>query len=175
MPQINLDGGPHGNVTLNPGNTEEARFWGYSAKSRQLHLLRQAFSIVQKNIFKKNNHCNNYFKHLRADGSSRSFDEVWEDPSIWVSYEPRTGLGWDGLTNFVNGKEITIGEDAFRTKHVWYVTGVLVHELAHTNGAGGKPSKAAATALKYCGLAAFYDGAVGVEPRISRSGDQRYA
>lgn len=175
MPQINLDGGPHGDTTLSSGQPDEARFWGYPSKSRQLQLIQHSFKIIQGNIFKKKTHCNSYFKLLRADGSSRSFDDVWKDPDIWISYEPRTGLGWDGLTNSVDGKEITIGEEAFRTRNVWYLTGVLVHELAHTNGAGVAPSKAAATALKYCGLAALYDGAVGVSPRTAGKDDERLA
>jgi hypothetical protein len=173
MPQINLAGGPHGDITLSQGTPDEARFWGYPKKSRPLHLLQRAIFIIDHNIFKKNTHCNSYFKLLRADGSSRSFDDVWRDADIWISYEPRTALGWDGLTNAVDGKEITIGEDAFRTGNVWYVTGVLVHELAHTNGAGLKPSKAAAEALRYCGLAALYDGAVGVTPPLAQRTDDR--
>jgi hypothetical protein len=174
MPQINLDGGPHGSNTLSPGTPDEARFLPYSP-GRALTCLQRAFRIIQHNIFNKNNECNKYFKLLRADGTSRSFDDVWSDPDIWISYEPRVSLGWDGLTNFVDGKEITIGEAAFAKGNVWYVTGVLVHELAHTNGAGGPPSKAASTALKFCGLAALYDGAVGVRDRAARDTDERLA
>jgi hypothetical protein len=173
MPQINIAGGQHGDNTEDAGTADEARFCGYAPKSKQLTFLKQAFWIVQHNIFKKNSHCNSYFKLLRADGTSRSFDEVWQDQTIWVSYDPRVGLGWDGLTNRVDGSEITIGEEAFRKGNVWYLTGVLVHELAHTNGAGGPPSKAASTALKFCGLAALYDGAVGIAPSLTQRNDTR--
>jgi hypothetical protein len=169
MPQINLAGGPHGAATLNQGTDDEERYWPYAKGSRQLHLLQRAFFVIDHNLFKKKAHCNSYFRLLRSDGSSRSFDDVWQDSDIWISYEPRTNLGWDGTTNATDGKEISIGEDAFRTGNVWYVTGVLVQELAHTNEAGGPPSKAAATALKYCGLAWLYDGAVGVSPVLRRT------
>ena len=50
-----------------------------------------------------------------------------------------------------------------------------LHELAHTNGAGVALSKAASAALKFCGLAALYDGAVGAAPRARRDTDERYA
>jgi hypothetical protein len=160
MAKINLDGGPHGSLTTNAGTADETRFWPYKP-GRALDCIKKAVWIVEHNIFKKNVPCNRYFKTLRADGTARSFDDVWSDPDIWISYEPRVGLGWDGATNAVDGKEITIGEEAFAKGNVWYVVGVLVHELAHTNGAGGPPSKAASTALKFCGLAALYDGAVG--------------
>jgi hypothetical protein len=173
MPKINIDGGPHGTITLSAGTADEMRFWTYAKKSSQLRQLERAVWIVQHNIYKKKNSCNKYFKTLKADGTSRSFDEVWEDPDIWINYEPRISLGWDGATNSVGGKEITIGEEAYRKGNVWYVTGVLVHELAHTNGAGVAPSKAASTALKFCGLAALYDGAVGVAPRAEKGTDER--
>jgi hypothetical protein len=163
MAQINVEGGPHGITTLNQGTADEARFWGYAASGRQLNLLQRAVSIIQNNIYKKNVSCNHYFKKLSLTPPSRSFDEVWEDANIWISYEPRTGLGWDCVTNFVFGKEITLGEDAFTKGNVWYLTAVLVHELAHTNGAGGAPSIAASTSLKFCGLIGLYDGAIGAK------------
>lgn len=160
MPQINLDGGPHGRVTRLAGTANEERYWPYPT-GRSLDCLRRAISIIDKNIFKKNNACNIYFKTLTTGPASRSFDDVWTDPAIWIGYDPRTGVAWDGSTTPDN-KDISIGEDAFKRGSVWYVTAVLVHELAHTAGAGGPPSKAASTALKHCGLAALYDGAVGV-------------
>ncbi len=171
MPQINLDGGPHGISTRYAGTPDEERYWGYSPTSRQLTLLKRAESIIQNNIYKKNVSCNHYFKKLSVTPPSRSFDEVWEDADIWISYEPRMGLGWDGATDAVFGKEITLGEDAFKKGNVWYLTAVLVHELAHTNGAGGAPSIAASTSLKFCGLIGLYDGAIGVRDN-SRPGPE---
>jgi hypothetical protein len=171
MPKINLADGPHGSLTTDPGTSDEVRYWPYPP-GRALHLLRRADFIVEHNIFRKKKSCNDYFKQLRGGNTARSFDEVWGDSDIWINYEPRVKLGWDGMTNDSN-LDITIGEDAFRTGNVWYVTGILVHELAHTNGAGGAPSLAASTALKYCGLAALYDGAVGVAPRVATGPDER--
>jgi hypothetical protein len=169
MPQINLAGGPHGTTTTGAGTADETRYWPYP-KGTSLSSLQRAFFIISHNIFKKNVACNRYFRHLSG---ARSFDDVWNDATIWVNYEPRVGLGWDGSTNAVGGKEITIGEEAFQKGNVWYVVAVLVHELAHTNGAGGPPSQAAANALKSCGLAALYDGAVGVTPGAARDTNER--
>jgi hypothetical protein len=173
MPQVNLAGGPHGSFTTDAGTADETRFEPYP-EGRPLSILKQAIWIIEHNIFKKKSHCNSYFKLLRADGTSRSFDEVWSDPDIWINFDPRITNGWDGATNAVDGKEITLSQSAFQSGNRWYVTGVLVHELAHTNGAGGSPSKAASTALKFCGLAALYDGAVGVAPRARKDTDERY-
>ena len=165
MPQINLASGSHGNLTLYPGTSDEARFWPYPDNSPQLKVLKHAFHIIKHNIYKKNNACNAYFRKL---ASGRSFDDVWNDSRVWVSYEDRTGLGWDGQTNAVGGTEITLGEDAFRQRNIWYLTAVLVHELAHVGGAGVAPSKAASEALKSCGLAALYDGAIGAIRRADK-------
>lgn len=172
MPQINLAGGTHGSFTLAAGTADEMRFGAYP-EGRSLTILKQAIWIIEHNIFKKKSHCNSYFKLLRADGTSRSFDEVWSDDAIWINYDPRITIGWDGATNAVDGKEITLSEAAFQTRNRWYVTGVLVHELAHTNGAGVAPSIAASTALKFCGLGALYDGAVGIAPRVQTDTDER--
>ena len=171
MVQINLDGGLHGRITRFAGTSDEERYWPYP-KGRSLDRLRAAIRIIEGNIFKKNNACNIYFKTLSAGRASRSFDDVWSDPDIWIGYDPRTGVGWDGSTSG-DKKDISIGEDAFKRGNTWYVVGVLVHELAHTAGAGGPPSKAASTALKHCGLGALYDGAVGVRAR--RDDGQRVA
>jgi hypothetical protein len=172
MPQINLVSGRNNTYTFGAGTANEFRFWPY-ADGSQLHLLRRALFIIEHNIYKKNNACNKYFGTLSPAAASRSFDKVWEDNTIWISYEPRTGLGWDGATDS-GQKEVTLGEDAFTHDggNRWYVAAVLVHELAHCAGAGGAPSKAASTALKFCGLANLYDGAVGA--RVVQS-DQRMA
>ena len=173
MAQINIDGGPHGSLTLLAGTAGEKRFWPYPTTGRSLNLLRRAVSIIDNNIFKKNVACNNYFKRLSTSPASRSFDDVWSDAGIWISYDARTGLTWDGVTNTVFGKEIAIGEDAFKTGNVWYVTAVIVHELAHTNGAGGPPSIAASSALKFCGLTGLYDGAVGAKDNVGPGPENR--
>jgi hypothetical protein len=169
MPQINLAGGPHGTTTTDEGTADETRYWPYP-RGDSLRLLQRAFFIITHNIYKKNVACNRYFRHLAG---GRSFDDVWDDATIWINYEPRVGLGWDGATDQTGGKEITIGEAAFQKKNVWYVVGVLVHELAHANGAGGPPSRAAAEALKHCGLNALYDGAIGVTPSAAKDDDER--
>lgn len=172
MPQINLVTGRNRTFTEDAGTADETRYWPYD-DGKSLHLLQRAIFIIQHNIYKKNNACNRYFRTLSPAGSSRSFDEVWDDAGIFINYEPRTGLGWDGVTNGAN-TEISLGEDAFRHQggNRWYVTAVLVHELAHCAGAGGSPSIAASTALKSCGLTALYDGAIGA--RVAQS-DQRMA
>jgi len=168
MPQINIAGCAHGDMTTDAGTADETRYWAYP-QGDSLRLLRQAFFIIRHNIYKKNVACNRYFRHLPG---GRSFDNVWDDATIWVNYEPRVGLGWDGSTDS-SGSEITIGEEAFQKHNVWYVVAVLVHELAHAGGAGGPPSQAAAEALKHCGLKALYDGAIGVTPGAAKDSDER--
>ena len=121
MPQVNLVGGPHGSFTTDAGTADEVRFEPYPG-GRALSILKRAIWIIEHNIFKKKSHCNNYFKLLRADGTSRSFDEVWSDPAIWINFDPRLTEGWDGATNAVDGKEITLSQSAFQTGNRWYVT-----------------------------------------------------
>lgn len=131
-------------------------------------MLKQAIWIIQHNIYKKQVHCNGYFKRLPK---GRSFDDVWDDASIWINYDPRFTGNFYGATSATD-TDITIYEDAFRRGY-WWVAGTIVHELAHTNGASAA-TIAAETALKFCGLGAMFDpGAVDLHPRSLREDDDR--
>ena len=87
-----------------------------------------------------------YFRSL-PDG--RSLSELLADSGIWINYSPT--MPHFGETNAVSGKEIAISERSFRIGR-WTVLATLVHELAHSNGADGEPSKAAEEAVLACGM-----------------------
>jgi hypothetical protein len=87
--------------------------------------------------------------YYRALPGRRSLTELLADASIWINYSPT--MPYFGETNAVSGKEIAISERAFRIGR-WTVLATLVHELAHSNGADGEPSRAAEEAVLACGM-----------------------
>jgi hypothetical protein len=64
--------------------------------------------------------------------------QVWNDPGVWVSYDPGGQGGRYGATL---GNEITITAYSLRMGR-WTVAATLVHELAHVNGAPGTDKQA---------------------------------
>jgi hypothetical protein len=149
MARINEIGSGHGNFTSPAGN----RYWEYS-NSTALHVLKQAIWIIEHNV-KGMGTCNACFKRLSG---ARSFDDVWADNTVWISYEPRNTVDWYGITRGTS--EISISELAFKRGR-WWVAGTLVHELAHCNGAPITTAAADETLLK-CGLKNAYEGVIGV-------------
>ena len=133
-----------------PVKNGDAEWLAYDNKlDKQLKMLKRAMEILKNNVegWKP---CNDCFKALPG---GRSFDDVFKDDSIWISYCPNNTTY--GFTNTVSGKEITICELAFRWG-VWTVTGTLVHEMGHTNGAGTGDHSAEGTLL-CCGLSKVHD------------------
>lgn len=120
-----------------------------NAQLKQQKMLDRALNIIKSNI-KGSRPCNQAFKALP---NGRSFDDVLNDDSIWISYCPDNNNY--GFTNMVGGNEITICELAFRWGY-WTVVGTLVHEMAHTNGADASTHAAEGTLLT-CGLAKVHD------------------
>jgi hypothetical protein len=170
MPQINLAASGHGTLIQFAGTADEERYEPYPAKGHALGTIQHAVRIIQNNIYKKNVSCNKRFKTLTK---GRSFDEVWSDKSIWINYDPRNA-GYFGATSAAD-TDITVCDFAFK-KGVWSVVATIVHELAHTNGAGPAPSMDAEDSLNFCGLGALYDkGAIGVRPRAAQENDERVA
>jgi len=97
--------------------------------------------------------CNDKFKTLPK---GRSFDDIMNDDSVWVSYCPdRANYGF---TNAVGGKEITICQLAF-DGGIQQVMGTLVHEMAHVNGADAT-THAAESTLPPCFMSGVYDPAI---------------
>jgi hypothetical protein len=80
---------------------------------------------------------NRYFVSLPA---GRSLNQLVNDSTIWINYDPG---GYDGLT--FHNRDLWIGPRPFRIGR-WSVLAVIIHELAHINGAAG-----GASMLPICG------------------------
>ena len=79
--------------------------------------------------------------------------QVWNDPSIWISFDPdKTGTKW-GVT--LGRKHISLTAYALAMGQ-WSAAATLVHELAHVNGAGNNNTVAEDT-LKHCLLKSLHD------------------
>jgi hypothetical protein len=109
--------------------------------------------IIQKRI-RNMSSCNSYFSHLPGH---RSFKDVWDDPGIWIHWDPRPNPGfYAATTREFPVADITISNFALN-KNEWVTAATLVHELAHVDGALGGHSTAAEDALKHCGLSGLVD------------------
>ena len=126
----------------------------------ELHVLKRAVYIIEHNIYKKNVGCNRYFATLSSQ-KPVSFDDVWDDEKVWINFDPRSIADFYGFNSNDHPKEITIAARSFR-RNVWFVTAVVVHELAHVAGAPPDGLKTnprwddAEKSLLHCGLRAFY-------------------
>lgn len=100
---------------------------------------------------------NVYFRSLPG---GRSLQALLDDRTIWVNYHAT--MADYGETDSVGGKEIAIAEPAFRIGR-WTVLATLIHELAHSNGAGLAPSRAAEEALLHCGLGRRSEKTTGID------------
>lgn len=136
-----------------------------------LHTLKRAIHIIDARI-KGYKPCEAAFKSLP---SGRTFSQVWADPAIWVSYDPDSSGHKYGVTNKVNGREISITKYALRMGE-WTTAATLIHELAHTDGAPGGASHAAEATLSSCLLHALEDKSIlGMINRASRVHGTRIA
>jgi hypothetical protein len=93
--------------------------------------------------------CNEAFKRLRG---GRTFDQVWADPLVWLSYDPG---GQEGRFGATLGKEVTLSQYTCRMGQ-WTLVATLIHELAHVNGADGLTHDAEAM-LQKCLMGAHHD------------------
>lgn len=135
---------------VGPVKNGNAEWVSYDAKTEsQKKMLEKAINILKSNVYGSKN-CNEAFKKLP---NGKSFDEIFDDDAVWISYCPNTKTY--GFTNVVGGKEITICEYAFKWGF-WTVAGTLVHEMGHVNGAGTTDHAAEGTLLS-CGLAKVHD------------------
>lgn len=100
---------------------------------------------------------NTYFKTLPG---GRSLQQLLDDRTIWINYHAT--MTDYGETDRVGGKEIAISKTAFDVGR-WTVLATLIHELAHSNGAGLPPSRAAEEALLHCGLGRRSEKTSGVD------------
>ncbi len=159
--KINTPASGHGNLTISGDH-----WWAYT-NDKALKCLNQALFILKNNI-KGMKPCNERFKKLP---NGRSFDDILNDDSIWISYDDRRSVDWYGITNRVGGNEISISQETFDIGR-WFVAGTLVHEMAHVNGAPTTTGDADDTLL-YCGVKSAYQGAIGMNQ--SGTSDTRLA
>jgi hypothetical protein len=158
MPKVNYLGSGHGRFLVrDPKTGDEARFWEFDMP--QTIILGHAFILISMRSL-SSKRCNDCFKRLPG---GRSFDEVWKDGEIWISYDSRTDRGWYGVT-MEGRKEISLSQSAFN-EGVERVAGTLVHELAHTNGAPTTTGQADDTLLE-CDFKKVHQGVIGAR-RIS--------
>jgi hypothetical protein len=124
MPRINVPGSGH----VAPPRIRHWQ-WLQFTDAKYLAEVQRAFTTIDGRI-KGYAPCNAAFKALP---SGRSFADLWNDPNVWVSYDP------DGRATKFGGRtgnEITLSQYTCRMGH-WTIVATLVHELAHVGGAGG--------------------------------------
>ncbi len=135
---------------IGPVKNGNAEWLAYDVKlNKQREMLEKVIKAIKSNI-RGSKAANDAFKALP---NGKSFDEIFDDDTIWISYCPESRAY--GYTNSVGGNEITIGALAYRWGY-WTVMGTLVHEMAHTNGAD-TTTHAAEGVLIPCGLSKVHD------------------
>src|ERR1700754_2351742 len=143
MVSINNDASGHscftstwmrGGAGCSPGVAVEVRWWRIFNENER--MVRDALDLI-RGASLGNARCNTHFVGMTTGiwfwkSGGRTFDEVFNDPDIWISYHSRTGDGFLGMTSGARPKEITLSQDAF-AKGLRCVAATLVHELAHVN------------------------------------------
>ncbi len=142
MPKINIPGSGHAGPAPNSG----FQWTAFGPKNKK--ILDQAMFIIRTRI-KGYKPCNKAFEALSG---GRSFDDIWNDNSIWISYDPQTTAGTFGATL---GNDITLTAYTMAIGR-WTVAATLVHELAHVDGAPGNTAEAESTLIS-CLLAGLRD------------------
>ncbi len=145
MPQIHL---PTSTTYTAPGTISGWKWLPYSNKTH-LATLRSAIAIIDSKI-KNYKPCNNAFKSLTG---KKSFLQVWNDNSVWISYDPDNKGSRYGAT--LSKKHITITQYTL-SMGKWTTAATLVHELAHVNGAP-PTNKDAENTLLSCMLNSLHD------------------
>ncbi|HMA71198.1 MAG TPA: hypothetical protein VKP67_06890 [Xanthobacteraceae bacterium] len=147
MPNINTPDSGHNAPDENSGWQ-----WLPYTDATLLATLKHAIRIIDGRI-KGFRPCDRAFRALPG---GRSFTQVWTDPDVWISFDPKNNGRDFGVTNFVGGKEISVTKFALRMGH-WTTAATLVHEMAHVNGAPGGDSHAAEGTLRSCLLSGLED------------------
>jgi hypothetical protein len=110
--------------------------------------LKRALNIIQTRIRGKDR-CAEVFGALP---NGKSFSDLFDDPNIWVNYDPSNKQGdWGWTMPDSHPKDVVISQFTLRMGR-WSTAGTIIHELAHLNGAAGGNSHAAEETLKHCGL-----------------------
>lgn len=144
MPSINLPGSKY---TAPP--TIQGWHWKPYSNPAYLSTLKSAILLIDMKI-RQYTPCNDAFKKLPG---GKSFAQVWNDKSIWISFDPDiSGNKW-GVT--LNAKHVSLTAYALKMGK-WTTAATLVHELAHVNGAGSN-NTAAEDTLKSCLLKSLHN------------------
>lgn len=107
---------------------------------RQIYLVKKAIEMINR-VSRGNLFCNLAFQTLNEE--KRSFDDVFNDDGVWISLVKGGGTA-AGLSY---EKDIGITETGFamaeiRPDPVRHVASIIVHEMAHVNGASDNPDNA---------------------------------
>ena len=125
--------------------------WDAFSDATMKKIVEDAIHILKNNI-KGMKPCNDCFTKLP---NGRTFDDILDDSSVYISYDPNNGGALFGATL---GKNVSITRFALRMGK-WTAAATLVHELAHVNGAPGDDHQAEATLL-CCGLSNIHDASI---------------
>lgn len=160
MPRINTPATGHAGPTPLPGGHQYLAYTDAAFVS----TLNRAIAIVEHRI-RGHVSCDNAFRLLPG---GRTFSQVWNDPGVWINFDPSRAQGDFGATR---GREITVTAFSLAMGR-WTVAATLVHEMAHVNGASGTTHDAEAT-LRSCLLRGLEDPTI--IGQIVRSSSTRYA
>jgi hypothetical protein len=157
MPRINVPGSGH----IAPPPTAGYQWLPFTEAS-YIAAVRKAFAVIDSRI-KGYEPCNAAFKALP---NGRTFADLWNDPNVWVSFDP------DGRATSFGGtlrNDISVSQHACRMGQ-WTLVATLVHELAHVGGVHEETNRAEST-LKACLMRAHYNpfiiGSLGSSARAS--------
>src|SRR5262245_54683392 len=134
MPTIHLPGDGH----VAPLPLADGTRWDTYDDAKILRTLQRALFILRHNV-RNMRPCDDCFRRLPR---GRSFTEVFDDPTVFISFDP-TGP-FSGRTDAVGGNEVSINAREFRVGR-WSVAATIVHELAHVNGAPADTADAEST------------------------------
>ncbi len=144
MVSINTPASGH----LGPPANSGFQWLAYPDAAKQ-HTLQQALDILDSRV-KVHRPCNAAFARLPG---RRTFREVLEDASVWISFDPQHG-GDTFAATLVSEVTITAFSIAMGR---WTTAAALVHELAHVNGAPGGNDHRAEHTLVHCMLSGLHD------------------
>ena len=156
MLNINVVGSNHKvPVMAKDPNNKHGLTWKFKpfdllTQPNEYFLLMQAIGLINVRSY-RDEVCNGNFKMLPG---GRSFDDVFVDGRVWISFL----VNAQGLLGLTGGNDIAVSDSAFiyaksRPEPAAEIAAVIIHELAHVNGAQDH-NKQAETIVMVCG---FYD------------------
>jgi hypothetical protein len=142
--------------------------------AKELALVQNALILIGSKSY-GNNKCNEAFKNTLPgklvddditkshELKKRSFDEIYIDSNVWLSYMP----GQAQAAGYAVGNDIAITGSAFDKAEVLkiikkgfnpveFIASVIVHEMAHLNGATDTNNQAESFVIP-CGFSNYYD------------------